>query len=66
MKFGSFLKDKILQIALIILGIVSIEVFLIIYPYGNFIKIYIPIAIIALYGLSIIIKIDIIMMCIIY
>ena len=56
MKFGSFLKDKILQIALIILGIVSIEVFLIIYPYGNFIKIYIPIAIIALYGLSIIIE----------
>ena len=56
MKFGSFLKDKILQIALIILGIVSIEIFLIIYPYGNFIKIYIPIAIIALYGLSIIIE----------
>lgn len=49
-----FLKEKILTITLLLFGITTIEVFLIIYPFGNFIRIYIPIIIFALYfiGLS--------------
>ncbi len=54
MKFSSFLKDKTLQICLMIFGIITIEIFLLIYPYGNFIKIYIPIIIFGLYTISII------------
>ena len=54
MKFSSFIKDKILQISLIIFGIITIEIFLLVYPYGNFIKIYIPLIILSLYLISII------------
>ncbi len=53
MKFGSFIKDKILQISLIVFGIATIEIFLISYPYGNFIKIYIPLSLLILYFISI-------------
>ncbi len=56
MKFSSFLKDKILQISLIVFGIITIEIFLICYPYGNFIKIYIPLIILILYSISIIVE----------
>ena len=56
MKFSNFLKDKIFQISLIIFEIATIEIFLLAYPYGNFIKIYIPIIIIGLYFISIIIE----------
>ncbi len=54
MKFNSFIKDKILQICLITFGIATIEIFLLAYPFGNFIKIYIPITIFVLYFISII------------
>ena len=53
MTFYSFLRDKILQITLISFGIITIEIFLICYPYDNFIKIYIPLIIIILYCISI-------------
>lgn len=56
MKFGSFIKDKILQISLIVFGIATIEIFLFAYPYGNFIKIYIPLTILILYFISIIVE----------
>ena len=56
MKFSLFLKDKLLQISLIIFGIATIEIFLLAYPFGNFIKIYIPIIIMGLYFMSIIIE----------
>ncbi len=56
MKFKSFLKDKIFQISLIIFAIITIEIFLICYPYGKFIKIYIPIIILGLYFISIIVE----------
>ena len=56
MKFSLFLKDKLLQISLIIFGIATIEIFLLAYPFGNFIKIYIPIIIMGLYLMSIIIE----------
>lgn len=49
MNFRSFIKDKIISIALLLFGIVTIEIFLITYPIGNFIKLYIPIIIIILY-----------------
>lgn len=55
MNFKSFIKDKILLTVLLLFGIATIEIFLIAYPFGNFIKIYIPVTIIFLYmiGLSI-------------
>ena len=56
MKFYDFIKDKLLQISLIIFGILTIEIFLLAYPYNNFIKIYIPIIILGLYFISIIIE----------
>ena len=56
MKFGSFIRDKILQISLIIFGITTIEIFLLAYPYGNFIKIYIPLTILISYFISIIVE----------
>ncbi len=56
MKFSLFLKDKILQISLIMFEIATIEIFLIAYPFGNFIKIYIPIIIMELYFMSIVIE----------
>ena len=55
MKFGSFIRDKILQISLIVFGIATIEIFLLAYPYyGIFIKIYIPLSLLILYFVSII------------
>ena len=55
MNFKSFIKDKILLGFLLLFGIATIEIFLIPYPFVNFIKIYIPVTIIFLYiiGLSI-------------
>lgn len=49
MNFRSFIKDKIISIILLLFGIVTIEIFLITYPIGSFIKLYIPIIIIILY-----------------
>ena len=56
MKFSSFIKDKILQISLIAFGIATIEIFLFAYPYGSFIKIYIPLSLLILYFTSIIVE----------
>lgn len=46
MRFRDFIKDKLLTITLIIFSLATIEIFLMAYPFGNFIKIYIPISII--------------------
>lgn len=56
MHFKDFLKDKILTIVLLSFGLITIEILLIIYPVGNFIKIYIPVIILGLYLLSITIE----------
>lgn len=56
MNLKSFVKDKILLTVLLLLGIVTIEMFLIPYPFGNFIKVYIPIIILSLYVIGIIIE----------
>lgn len=52
MNFTDFFKERLIQFFLLFLGILSIEIFLMIYPIGNFIKIYIPIAILGLYFLG--------------
>lgn len=55
MSLKGFLKDKLLTISLLLFGIITIEILLLIYPWGNFIKIYIPIIILSFYliGISI-------------
>ena len=56
MKFRDFLKDKIIITSLLLFGVISIEIFLMIYPIGNFIKFYIPIVILGLYIIGIMIE----------
>ncbi len=56
MNFKDFIKDKIISISLIIFGILTIEIFLIPYKFGNFIKLYIPITILSLYFIALIIE----------
>lgn len=46
MNLKNFIKGKLLTIALIIFGLATIEIFLMAYPFGKFIKIYIPLSII--------------------
>ena len=56
MCFKSFMKDKILLSFLLLFGITTIEIFLIPYTISNFIKLYIPFAIIVLYLIGITIE----------
>lgn len=56
MSIKDFLKDKWLTINLLVFAILTIEIFLAIYPIGAFIKIYIPIIILGIYFLSITIE----------
>lgn len=55
MNLRSFIKDKLLLTFLLLFGIGTIELFLIPYPFGNFLKLYIPCVILILYimGISI-------------
>ncbi len=53
MSLKQFIKDKLLTISLLLFGIVTIEIFLLAYPFGNFIKLYIPIVIFGVYGIGI-------------
>jgi len=54
MKFKDFIKDKLIGIFLIIFALTTIEIFLMAYPYGKFIKVYIPITILILYFIGLI------------
>ena len=56
MNFKNFINDKILQISLILFGIATIEIFMLAYQFGSFIKIYIPIVILSVYIISILIE----------
>ena len=56
MKFTSFLKDKILQIVLLFCALCTIQIFLIIYDLGIYIKIYIPLVISIVYFVGIIVE----------
>ena len=56
MSIKDFLKDKLLTINLLIFAMITIEIFLAIYPIGAFVKIYIPIVILGVYFVSITIE----------
>ena len=56
MKFKDFIKDKLLTIFLLLFGLITIEIFLMIYSFGAFVKIYIPIVILGLYFIGILIE----------
>lgn len=49
MSFWMFLKEKIVQIVLLMFAVITIEIFLMIYSFDSFIKIYIPVIIFGLY-----------------
>ena len=52
MNFKGFIKEKILTISLLLFALITIEIFLMAYPVGNFIKIYIPIIVIISYSIG--------------
>ena len=56
MNFRLFFKEKISTILLLLFGIITIEIFLMAYNVGMFIKIYIPLIIIGLYITSVVIE----------
>lgn len=56
MDFKLFFKEKAIAILLLLFGIITIEIFLMAYNVGMFIKIYIPLIIMGLYMISIIIE----------
>ncbi len=56
MEFKLFFKEKVITILLLLFGIITIEIFLMAYNVGMFIKIYIPLIIMGLYMISIIIE----------
>lgn len=53
MSIKDFIKDKMLLTILLLLSIITIEIFLIPYTFGKFIKIYIPTVIICVYLIGI-------------
>lgn len=56
MNFKLFLKENAITILLLLFGIITIEIFLMAYNVGMFIKIYIPLIIMGLYVVSIAIE----------
>lgn len=54
MNFKGFIKEKLLTISLLLFSLITIEIFLMAYPVGNFIKIYIPIIVIVSYSIGLI------------
>lgn len=56
MNFKDFIKEKLPTIFMLLFGLITIEIFLMIYSFGIFVKIYIPIVILILYFIGIIIE----------
>lgn len=56
MLLKEFLKDKLLTIFLLLFGTITIEILLAIYPFGKILKIYVPIAILGLYAISLMVE----------
>lgn len=56
MNVKEYIKDKILYIMLLIFGIITIEIFLIPYNIGKFIKVYVALSIIILYSIGLVIE----------
>ena len=52
MNFKGFIKEKLLTISLLLFALITIEIFLMAYPVGNFIKIYIPIIVMISYSIG--------------
>lgn len=53
MQFKEFIKEKIPSLVFLFIGILTIEIFLMIYPFGNFVKWYIPICVSSVYFIGI-------------
>ena len=53
MKFIDHIKNKRLSIGLLLFALITIEIFLMIYSFGNFVKIYIPIILLLTYFIGI-------------
>lgn len=53
MKFYDFIKEKKLMIVLLLFGLITIEIFLMAYPVGGFLKIYIPIVVLLAFAIGI-------------
>lgn len=56
MKLKDFLKDRLVTIILLALGIITIEIFLLIYPIDIIIRVYIAVVIFVLYFIGILIE----------
>ena len=56
MKFSSFLMDKVINIFLLLFVLATIEIFLMIYNFGTFVKIYIVVSILLIYFLGLFIE----------
>ena len=56
MRFRDFLKDKLVTISFLLFAVTTIEIFLWIYPIGNFIKLYIPVILLLCYWIGITIE----------
>lgn len=56
MDWKVFLKDKIWSFCLLVLGIMTIEIFLEIYPVDIFIRVYIPVVILGFYLIGLLIE----------
>lgn len=56
MKITYFLKDKLFTTILLLFGIATIEIFLLVYSFANFMKLYIPIIILSCYGIGLTIE----------
>lgn len=53
MNFKDFIKDKILLSSLLLFGMLTIEIFLLAYSFGTFIKVYIPVVMIVIYFIGV-------------
>ncbi len=56
MKFRDFIKEKLTTIFLSLFALITIEIFLMAYPYGTFIKIYIPLIILISYFIGLMLE----------
>ena len=56
MRFDDFLKDKFWEFVLLVFIIITIEIFLMIYPFALFLKIYIPIILLVFYFIAILME----------
>ena len=56
MRFSDFMKDKVIQIGLIIFSIITIEIFLLAYRVNSFIKVYIPVVIFGVFLIAVLIE----------